>query len=98
MYVFRTLWWPLARLAAASGVSMAARRAGTPSRFEQGNATTLRALKSRVQELAPRMEVIIVQPGVSKASASDEQLELLAVTDLCLRETFAVPLRLIAST
>lgn len=74
------------------------KKAGTPSRFEQGNATTLRALKSRVQELAPRMEVVIVQPGVSKASASDEQLELLAVTDLYLRETFAVPLRVIAST
>jgi superfamily II DNA or RNA helicase len=73
------------------------KKAGQPSRFEQGDSTTLRRLRNRARELAPDVTVLIAQPGVSRQDASNSQLELMAVTDFYLRETAAVPLRVLAS-
>ena len=39
----------------------------------------------------------MVQPGLSKWKASEEQLELLAVTDIFLKETYLIPLTIIGS-
>lgn len=75
----------------------ARRKAGQPSRFEQGNATVLRNIRRRMNELSPAVEVVIVQPGLSRANASNDQLELLAVTQFYLHTTFGVPLRVIGS-
>jgi hypothetical protein len=72
-------------------------KSGKPSRLERGDIAALRRLRSRVDELAPEMEILIAQPGMSRKDASDSQLELLAVTDFYLRETAAVPLRVLAS-
>jgi hypothetical protein len=44
-----------------------------------------------------RLRVFIVQPGLSVAEVSQEQLELLAVTESYLKQTFAVPLEIVAS-
>ena len=72
-------------------------KAGEPSRLERGGVAELRRLRNRADELEQIMEVLIVQPGMSRADASDSQLELLAVTDYYLRSTAAVPLRVLAS-
>lgn len=72
-------------------------RAGQSSRFERGAAAMLRRLRARVHELAPEVTVFVVQPGLSRAQASNSQLELLAVTEFYLRERAAVPLRVLAS-
>lgn len=39
-------------------------------------------------------KIFIVQPGLSKAQASTEQLELLSVTETYLMETYRLPLGL----
>jgi superfamily II DNA or RNA helicase len=73
------------------------KKAGQPSRFERGDPSVLRRLRNRARELAPEVTVMVAQPGVSRADISLSQLELLAVTDFYLRETAAVPLRVLAS-
>lgn len=73
------------------------KKGGQVSRFELGDAAALRALRRKAQDLGPAMEVVIVQPGLARHEASDDQLDLLAVTELYLRETFGVPLRVIGS-
>lgn len=67
------------------------------SRYEKGTQADLVRIreKSRVQPL--RLKVFIVQPGLSRAAASDAQLELLAVTENYLMETFKVSFSVIAS-
>ena len=44
------------------------------------------------------LAIFIVQPGVSKAGASHDQLELLSVTENHLMETFRIPFGVIASS
>ena len=44
-----------------------------------------------------RLRAFIVQPGLSIAKVSKEQLELLAVTENYLKETFAVPFEIVGS-
>lgn len=69
----------------------------TRSRYERGSQADLVRIreKSRIQPI--RLKVFIVQPGLSRAAASDAQLELLAVTENYLMETFKVPFGVIAS-
>jgi superfamily II DNA or RNA helicase len=67
------------------------------TRFEKGDMATLVALTRRVRYLEADFEIIIVQPGLSKAGLTDGQRDLLATTQLYLAETFAVPLKVIAN-
>lgn len=66
-------------------------------RFEKGNKSILEkiSLMSEVFEL--RMNVYLVQPGVSKKRISDEQKKLLGVTDHYLMETYELPFKVIIS-
>ena len=50
--------------------------------FEVGNLTTLYDLQDASERLRPRFTIAIAQPGLSKAKAGNEQLELLAATEL----------------
>ncbi len=68
-----------------------------PSRFEKGDMALLRDLRRRADALNPSFEIVIVQPGLSRKKVSDDQLELLAVTELYLDETYRIPLRVIGS-
>lgn len=43
------------------------------------------------------LKIYIVQPGVSKANATREQLELMSVTENYLMETFQIPFGVIGS-
>ena len=60
---------------------------GDATRFELGDAELLRSIRD--DEFVPiTVRVSIVQPGLSKANASREQLELLSVTENHLMETY----------
>ncbi|GBF04417.1 helicase [Deinococcus aerius] len=71
-------------------------RHGT-TRFDLGDAATLRALGRRARYLRPEFHVSVVQPGVSKRRISDAQLNLLAVTELYLQETYGITFSVITS-
>jgi superfamily II DNA or RNA helicase len=72
------------------------KRYGLP-RFEKGTTKALSAMRAQLIQLRPVLHVFIVQPGLSQAKASDEQLKLLAATELYLKETLDVALTVIAS-
>jgi superfamily II DNA or RNA helicase len=67
------------------------------SGIELGDGKLLRKVRRRAHLLAPSLSVWIVQPGMSKAAATTNQLQLLAVTELYLNETHAAPFGVIAS-
>jgi hypothetical protein len=67
------------------------------SRFEVGSVKTVRALKRRLRFLMPEMRVTVVQPGASRAELTTGQLDLLAATELYLRETYGVELGVVTS-
>lgn len=54
--------------------------------FEVGNLTTLYDLQDASERLRPRFTIAIAQPGLSKAKAGNDQLELLAATELYVRQ------------
>lgn len=66
-------------------------------RFERGDVAALNQLAQRSRLLVPKFRMFIVQPGLSKQKASDAQLTLLAVTELFLKETLAIPLSVVGS-
>jgi hypothetical protein len=72
-------------------------RAGNPSRIEKGDAKTLFELLNNSHLLKPVYRVFIVQPGISKAGATTDQLRLLGATETFLADTCSVPLRVITS-
>lgn len=67
------------------------------SRFEEGDLQKLDDLKRRSRFLRPEFHVYIVQPGLSAEKVDTSILDLLGATELYLRETFDVPLTVIAS-
>lgn len=76
----------------------AARTARTGvSGIEVGNGKLLRQILRQAHLMVPKLAIWVVQPGLSKAMASTNQLLLLAVTELYLNETFAAPFGVIAS-
>lgn len=60
--------------------------------FEVGDAATLLQLHANAQVVRRRMEVVIVQPGLSRARASTQQLDLLAACQSYLHTTINAPL------
>lgn len=62
------------------------------SPFEIGSPRALHELHERSRLLRPRMEMVIVQPGLSAAEASTQQLDLLASTQAYLKTTIKAPL------
>ncbi|TGE22703.1 DEAD/DEAH box helicase [Hymenobacter metallicola] len=70
---------------------------GKASRFDIGTVAKLKELEKRARVLPVEMAVYIVQPGLSKAQVSEDQLDLLAVTELYLMETYQLPFTVICS-
>lgn len=60
--------------------------------FEVGDAATLLRIQANAQVLRRRMEIVIVQPGLSRSKASPQQLDLLAACQSYLRTTINAPL------
>lgn len=71
--------------------------AGASSRFEVGNGELLLTIREMSHLCPVTLKIYIVQPGVSKANATRDQLELMSVTENYLLETYQLPFRVIAS-
>lgn len=67
------------------------------SRFERGDFSDLEQLQSKAPTVAIRAEVSIVQPGLDADNATEEQLDIIASTELYLRETYDVDFTVIAA-
>lgn len=67
------------------------------SRFEIGVPAKLPEIRKMSRYLTSEFRIFVVQPGLSRAQATEQQLELLAVTALYLKETFAVSLSIVGS-
>lgn len=67
------------------------------SRFEQGDVKKLSELAKQARLVRAEFKVFIVQPGISKAEVSKTQLDLLAATELYLKETLAIDMAVIGS-
>ena len=71
--------------------------AGGPSRIEEGTADLLRIIRDMSLVCPVTLKVFIVQPGVSKANATRDQLLLMSVTENYLFETYQLPFGVITS-
>jgi hypothetical protein len=67
------------------------------TRIERGSWEELLRIREVSRQRTVRVKVFIVQPGVSKADASRDQLELLSVTENHLMETYQLPLVIVTS-
>ncbi len=70
---------------------------GQQTRFERGDLALLTRLKRSSEFLIPEFKAIVVQPGMSKANASVEQLRLLGATELYVKETYGFSFETICS-
>jgi len=71
---------------------------GKNSRFEKGTIENLALVKEKSKRFYKTdFKIYIVQPGLSIERASEQQLELLAVTENHLLETYKIDLEVIAS-
>lgn len=67
------------------------------TRFMRGDLQTLRELQRRAHYLKVDFRIYVVQPGLSQSQATPDQLDLLAVTELYLKETYEIPLTVIGN-
>lgn len=72
-------------------------KAGRESRFEAGTRRDIQQLVNASREFTFEYQVIIVQPGLSKAQIAPSFLDVLGATETFLKETFSMPLSVIAS-
>ncbi len=70
---------------------------GGVSRFERGDLRTLRRLKGQLRLVTCEFEIFVIQPGLSLSQVQAGQLDLLASTELYLRETYNAAFGVIAS-
>lgn len=68
------------------------------TRYQQGAEADLLRIREKTDTQRVQLRVMIVQPGMSKALIKLEQLELLAVTDNYLMETFNVAFGVVTSS
>ena len=61
--------------------------AGRRTGFVKGDARALYSLADTAHLLRPALTTVIAQPGLSRSAASPQQLELLAATEVFVRET-----------
>jgi hypothetical protein len=73
-------------------------RAGLPSRYALGHPSIVNGWSNRWQDFAYDFSVTIVQPGYVKTEAKPEHLELFAVTESLLMDTWGMRFRVIAAT
>lgn len=81
-------------------ISRESRRASESknTRFEKGNINDLHLIKDKSSRFYKTdFKILIVQPGLSAIRASEQQLELLSVTENHLLETYKINFEIIAS-
>jgi hypothetical protein len=67
------------------------------TRFEKGNRDELIKIREMSRVLPMELKIFIVQTGLSQVDASNDQLQLLSVTENHLMETYKLPFGVIAS-
>lgn len=72
-------------------------KAGRETRFEAGGRRDIQQLVNASREFTFEYQVLIVQPGLSKAQIAPAFLDVLGATETFLKETFSIPLNVIAS-
>lgn len=72
-------------------------RGDAVSRFDKGTADELHKVRQMSRRCSVKMSITIIQPGVSKSKISNDQLELLSVTENYLMETYRLPFSVIVS-
>jgi hypothetical protein len=70
---------------------------GRPTRFDKGDPRKLEAIKTKARFKERIFYVHVVQPGLSASRAGENQLELLAATEVYTQETFQMALNVIGS-
>lgn len=70
---------------------------GGPTRYERGDEAMLLAIREISHIWPVSLRIVMIQPGVSQADASVEQLTLISVTENYLRETYNLALEVITS-
>lgn len=64
---------------------------GVATRIERGDCALIETLREMSHTTRITMKIVVVQPGVSKAAISEQQLRLLSVTENYLTETYQLP-------
>lgn len=67
------------------------------SRFELGSDKDVRTLLRQCRVLTPEFKIYVVQPGFSKGKSNQKIAELLAASELYMKETYAIEFGVIAS-
>ena len=67
------------------------------SRFEKGDLKQLSILKNKLKMLPSKLDIFIVQPGVSASAISKDMHQILCGTQAYLLDTYSVTLKLICS-
>jgi hypothetical protein len=99
----KSIWWAGSLMKKADLITHLMRRESArlskekPSRLERGTMDTLLTIKEIANLLPVSLAIVIVQPGVSKATVSEDQLQLLGVTQNFLWEMYQLPFRVITS-
>lgn len=73
------------------------RAKGAPSRIERGDIALIETLRQMSYTTRVTLQVVVVQPGVSKAAITESQLRLLSVTENYLLETHRLPFAAVIS-
>ena len=77
--------------------ALAGGRNGRPSRFAKGDDRALVQLKRKVKQLRTRYEVVVVQPGISKAKLEPETSSILGAANHFLLDMTGAPLAVVTS-
>jgi hypothetical protein len=67
------------------------------SRIEKGSVEIIRTIQNIATLVPISLSIAVVQPGLSKAAVSEDQLQLLGLTKNFIRSHFELPFRVIAS-
>lgn len=70
---------------------------GRSTRFEHGDSQKLTQIRDLSRRCEVKLHVFVVQPGLSIAAATRNQLTLLAVTERYLTDTYEIPLQVLCS-
>jgi superfamily II DNA or RNA helicase len=73
------------------------RDAGALTRFEVGDSELLLTIREMSRLIPVNLSIYVVQPGVSRANATPDQLALMSVTEHYLSETYQLRFGVIAS-
>jgi hypothetical protein len=99
----KSIWWAASPLKKGDLLTHLMRRESLrvdkarPTRFERGSIETLQTIREMAHIVPVSLTVAIVQPGVSKSQLSNDQLQLLGVTENYLSEMYQLGFSVIVS-